>query len=373
MTRDFSPAQLVALFQQRVALNAADKTDESGRTWHDDVAAERLTETALAPVRKAFETYLAARYGAKSNKMKGVWRRSSAAEAKAGHRDARAGAEAGCRRRAWRVGRSGSGRRRRSRGWCRSRPWARRPRRRGRRRWCRRGADSDETGLGREREELTPPSRGRHSGSRDPCSREMRGAARRPPSSTACGARRRSRMCSASRDAGPASSCWPDRAGLAKRPSRFCTMTECDGTSAGSGSPLSSRAEVPSQRAAPGCVHTLHTQPVRCLRGVRRVCRRSRRATRMGLRTFRATARAWGPIPVPRTMPPPGATSGATSVDAAPHDAAGDGDAAGESDAADSSACVSSTPPSPSGGTTTHVPATRRRPKRRRVDRVRPP
>ena len=65
--KDYTPAALVAVFQNRV--DAADTTDESERTWHDDVASERELEATVAPVRKAFRAFLVSRYGAMSKKL----------------------------------------------------------------------------------------------------------------------------------------------------------------------------------------------------------------------------------------------------------------------------------------------------------------
>jgi hypothetical protein len=66
--KDYTPANLVTLFQSRV--DAADTSDQSERTWHDNVAAERETEEALAPVRKQLRAFLIGRYGGTSKKLK---------------------------------------------------------------------------------------------------------------------------------------------------------------------------------------------------------------------------------------------------------------------------------------------------------------
>jgi hypothetical protein len=66
--KDYAPAELISLFQASV--DAADTTDASERTYHDNVTSERQAEASLAPIRKALRTFLIARYGAASTKLK---------------------------------------------------------------------------------------------------------------------------------------------------------------------------------------------------------------------------------------------------------------------------------------------------------------
>ncbi|HEY4014435.1 MAG TPA: hypothetical protein VGM06_13930 [Polyangiaceae bacterium] len=66
-TGTYTPDQLVAAFQSRIAASEATKANKNA--WHATVQAERQAESDIAPLRKSIKQFVASRYGADSAKL----------------------------------------------------------------------------------------------------------------------------------------------------------------------------------------------------------------------------------------------------------------------------------------------------------------